>query len=157
MDFLKIAYGNGWSEEVANYLITALRPSTLRQYQSICYKFQRFLHQNPVLPIDLNTVCKFLIYIFEQKGYQVNTLLVYKCALVDPLTIAFKLDMNDKAFSSLFRSMWLRRPGIQFKIPEWNLDLVLELLCSNEFNINVTNLNIIRKCVFLLGLALLYL
>ena len=50
--------------------------------------------------------------------------------------------------------MWQARPGRQFSMPAWDLDLVLELLCSNQFNINVTSLDLTRKCIFLLGLAL---
>ena len=65
-----------------------------------------------------------------------NTLLGYKCAIADPLALAFGFDMSSKAFNTLFRNMWLRRPGLQFIVPDWNLDLILELLCSNEFNIN---------------------
>ena len=95
-----------------------------------------------------------MIYIFENRGFQVNTLQVYKCALALPLSVGFGLDMSHNYFNLVFRSMWLKRPGTQFQIPAWNLDLVLDLLSSNRFNINVSPLDLVRKCVVLVGLAL---
>ena len=79
---------------------------------------------------------------------------MYKCALALPLSVGFGLNMNDDKFNSVFRSMWLRRPGIQFQTPQWNLDVVLDLLSSNRFNVNISAVDLIRKCIFLLGLAL---
>ena len=38
--------------------------------------------------------------------------------------------------------------------PAWNLDVVLKLLCSNVFNINVSREFLTMKTMFLLGLAL---
>ena len=154
LDFLSLAYEGAWSCEVVDYFNTSLRPSTGRQYQSAWSKFQQFAIKYQPSEITLDIVFKFLIETFEQKGYQVNTILVYKCALALPLSVAFELNMEDKKFTSLFRSMWLRRPGVPYSSPKWNLDLVLELLSTNRFNINVSQLDLARKSVFLLGLAL---
>ena len=152
--FLKLAYGGAWSQKVVDYLTTSLRPSTDRQYQSVWSKFQDFVILRQPLVIDLDFIFSFLIFIFESKGYQVNTLQAYKCALDLPLSVGFCLDMKSPKFTSLFRSMWLKRPGTQYQVPAWNLDLVLDLLSSNRFNINISSLDLVRKCLFLLGLAL---
>ena len=50
--------------------------------------------------------------------------------------------------------MWLKKPGIRSAEPKWNLDLVLNLLSSNSFNINVSKEFLTMKCIFLLALAL---
>ena len=154
LDFLRLAYGGAWSDEVADYLIASVRVSTQRQYQSVWVKFQDYFRELNPSVVDLNFVFEFLISIFERKKYQVRTLLVYKSALVRPLSVAFKINMSDTSFNELFRSMWIKRPGTSVKVPSWNLDKVLELLSSNRFNINVSAIDLICKCVFLVGLAL---
>ena len=143
-----------WSQEVLDYLTTSLRPSTDCQYQSVWSKFQHFVSTSQPSEIDLNLILSFLIFVFESKGFQVNTLQVYKCALSLPLSIGFNINMDDPKFNSLFRSMWLKRPGTQFQVPLWNLDLVLDMLSSNRFNINISPVDLVSKCLVLLGLAL---
>ena len=73
---------------------------------------------------------------------------------MDPLTLGFNINFNDKNLKLLLRSMWLKRPGTLSAEPKWNLDPVLKLLSSNLFNINVSSENLIMKCIFLLALAL---
>ena len=130
-----------------DYLTTSLRPSTDRQYQSVWSKFQDFVFSNRPSNIDLDFVLSFFISIFEIKQYQVNTIQAYKCALDLPLSVAFNIDMKNSKFTSLFRSMWLKRPGTQYQVPAWNLDLVLDLLSSNRFNVRVSPLDLVRKCL----------
>ena len=113
--------GGAWSQEVLDYLTTSLRPSTDRQYQSVWSKFQRFAIARQPTEITLDFVLSFLIFIFETKRYQVNTIQAYKCALAKPLSLAFDLNMEDSKFTLLFRSMWLKRPWTQYQVPAWNL------------------------------------
>ena len=83
-----------------------------------------------------------------------NTIAVYRSAICDPLSIGFGIDFEDRKLKLLSRSMWLKKPGTRSAEPKWNLDLVLTLLSSNQFNINMSKDFIIMKCIFLLALAL---
>merc|ERR1712002_206803 len=45
--------------------------------------------------------------------------------------------------------MWLKKPGRPHSEPKWKLDLVLDLLSSNRFNINISAEDTFLKCLFL--------
>ena len=59
VDFLKIAYGRTSSKIVVNYLTSALRPSTYRQYESVCANFKTFVRDMNPRDIDENLVFSF--------------------------------------------------------------------------------------------------
>ena len=104
------------------------------------------------MTIDL--VLNFLISLVEDRGLVRSTVLPCKSSLVEPLSRGFGLDMGVNTFNVLSGSMFLKRPGVGYSEPKWCLDLVLDLLSSNRFNINVTLEDLTLKTVFLLGLAL---
>ena len=104
--------------------------------------------------VDLNFVMSFLIFVFEGGGIACNTVQVYRSALVDPLSVGYGIDFNDKRLKLLLKSMWLKKPNINSVEPKWNLDLVLNLVSSNVFNINISKEFLVMKCIFLLAMAL---
>ena len=74
--------------------------------------------------------------------------------LSDPLFLAFGIDFMILTNQKRFKSMFLKRLGAPYTELAWDWDLVLTLLSSNPFNINVSREYLTMKTMFLLGLAL---
>ena len=154
LDFLREAYSGCFSGAVIDFLLSSLRDSSYRQYESVWRAFQRFCARESPLCINLDLVLRFLLFLFTDRGYQVNTIASIKSALVKPLMVGFKLDINDIACSDVLRSMWLKRPGRPFVEPQWDLDRVLDFVSSSNFNVNTSKYYLVMKCILLMGLAL---
>ena len=95
-----------------------------------------------------------MVFIFQDKGYQVGTIASFNSALVEPLRIGFDLDLNVRIFALTLRSMWLKCPGRPFIEPAWDLDSVLVFIMSDRFTLGNNYIHLIMKCIFLLGIAL---
>ena len=94
--FLRYAYERLYSGEVLDFLLSALRSSSYRQYESVWRSFQSFCIRQSPLVINLDLVLRFLVFVFQDKGYQVSTIASMKSSLVEPLRIAFDLDLNNR-------------------------------------------------------------
>ena len=156
LGFVRKAYSLKHPPEVVDFLVSYLRASSLRQYNSVWKAFQRFCIAQRDLRIDLNLVLRFLVFVFQKRGYQVGTIASFKSALKEPLRIGFSLDLGDPLFKSLLKSMWLKRPGLPVVEPKWDLDIVLGYLASGHLTSGVSQFHLAIKCVFLLGIALGY-
>ena len=139
-----------------DFIISALRASSLRQYESVWKAFQRFCISQRDLVFNLDLVLRFLVFVFQKRGFQVATIASFKSALVEPLRAGFNLDLGDRLFTSLLRSMWLKHLGLPVVERKWDLDLVLGYLASGQLNSGVSKYHILMKCIFLLGIALGY-
>ena len=82
VDFLAFNYRLMYKREVPAYLLSYLRPSSYRQYESVWRKFKTFARSLQPHPIDRQLVMDFLIHVFENKRFQVRTLMCYRSALV---------------------------------------------------------------------------
>ena len=71
LDFLKFAYRRSSTPIVVDYLTSALRTSTYRQYESVWRKFKSYVRDMQPSTIDLNFVMSFLIFCFEGGGWLV--------------------------------------------------------------------------------------
>ena len=134
VDILRRAYGFLYSREAVDFIVSALRESSLRQYESIWKSFQRFCLTQRDRLISLDLVLRFLVFVFRDKGFQVNTIASFMSALARPLKIGFSLDLNDRVFSDMLMSMWLKRPGRPFVEPKWDLDRVLDFISSGRLS-----------------------
>ena len=154
VDFLRHIHGSEFCREVVDFVVEALRESSLRQYESVWKQFQRFILTQRDRRMSRDLVLRFLVFVFKVKGFQVNTIASYKSALAEPLKLGFSLDLNDRIFQLALRSMWLKRPGRPFVEPKWDLDLVLDYISSGRLTPQVTPYHLAMKCIFLLGIAL---
>ena len=136
-------------------MLSHLRVSSSRQYESVWRKFREFVRTRDFPNIDFDTVAQFCVYRFEKEKFSVNTIKSYLAALRQPLSLAFGIKFDDGNFSMLMRSFWLMRPGIRYVEPEWKLEPVLKLLESESFMVpQVSAQELLMKCMFLLGLAM---
>ena len=108
MDFLALCYNRLHKGSLPQYLLSSLRPSSYRQYESVWVKFRTYARRMQPHPINLDLVLNFLIFCFKDKGWQVRTLMPYKSALAEPLDIALDLNLNHKYFVRVFRSMFIK-------------------------------------------------
>ena len=154
LDFIKLAMKDKFSSRVQTYVTSALRDSSYHQYQSVWEKFQHYCIIKDPSSINLDLVLNFLIWCFEEFKLCSNTIVCYKSALIEPLQFAFDLDMDHKNFGKIFRSMFLKKPSISPLEPKWDLFKVLNLLKSQDFNVNISAENLTMKTIFLLALAL---
>ena len=155
LDFLRVAYtGRDYSGATIDFLLSSLRDSSYRQYQSVWRAFQGFCIRESPLNVNVDLVLRFLISLFQDKGYQVSTIASVKSSLVEPLRVAFSLDLNTGDFNSVLRSMWLKRPGRPFVEPQWDLDRLLNFISSDNYNVNTSKYYLLMKCIVVMGLAL---
>ena len=154
LDFLRRSWNLKFDEEVANALCSALRESSYRQYSSVWKKFQCFVISRWPCKIDENLVLKFFLFQFKNFNLSSRTIACYRSALSEPMKVGFGIELQKAVFSRLLRSFFLSRPPRQFSEPAWNLDLVLDLLCTPPFKTNISMVNLTLKTIFLVALAL---
>ena len=143
------------SPEVLAYLLSYLRTSSSRQYESVWNKLRNYVILSKPEIIDFNFVGKFLIYLFEKEKFEANTIKSYLAAIKEPLTLAFGINLDDGRVSQLMRSFWLKKPGLRYIEPKWQLEPVLDLLGTEAFVApHISPDNLLMKCLFLLGLAM---
>ena len=154
LDFLRRSWNLKFDEEVANALCSALRESSYRQYSSVWKKFQCFVISRWPCKIDENLILKFFLFQFKNFNLSSRTIACYRSALSEPMKVGFGIELQKAVFSRLLRSFFLSRPPRQFSEPAWNLDLVLDLLCTPPFKTNISMVNLTLKTIFLVALAL---
>ena len=149
MDILKLALKEDWSPEVVEIISSDIRSSTVNQYQCIWSSFVKFLKGiNPTL-ISADTLIKFFIHCFEVNKLAVSTIQSYKSALVPISKYAFKIQIDEKIYESMFRSFKLKRPNkVTHPSVDWELDKVLRFISSFQRPFSIHN--IMSKCAFLL-------
>ena len=154
LDFMKEIYIARHGSTLANKLSSAFRISTNKQYEFCWRRFQVWLKENDYPQICTNTILQFLDYAFSKWELSPRTVLSYRNAIKDPLTLGFNIAFEEKEFSLLSRSQFLVRPPKRKIIPQWNLESVLTLLNSSRFHTDSCSLeDLLTKCVFLTALA----
>ncbi|MEL7079611.1 MAG: hypothetical protein AAGM46_27385, partial [Cyanobacteria bacterium J06582_2] len=154
MGFLKEIYKYTTSdEEVLERLVRGIKDSTNAQYHSTWKKFVQFLQQEKPRIINADIVMRFLNKEFKE-GKQSSTLASYKSALRPPLMLGFGFHMEHTVIQTLSKNFALERPKTKGKVINWKLTDILDLLSSDEFNIqNISMDNCLQKTMFLLALV----
>ena len=111
LDFLRLSHGSDLSPEVLAYLLSYLRTSSSRQYESVWNKLRNYVRLTKPELIDFNFVGKFLIYLFEKEKFEANTIKSYLAAIKEPLTLAFGISLDEGRVSQLLRSFGSRSLG----------------------------------------------
>lgn len=101
-------------------------------------------------------IAEFLLYLFEEKNYQVSTIKGYRSMISN--TLKFKKGANigsDPTISDLIRSFEFQRPVQRSLYPKWDLSCVLNTLCKEPYEplSKASLLHLSQKTVFLLTLA----
>lgn len=153
IQFLKDKLSTVQGQEVAEDIIHAYRQSTLRQHEIAWKALQDWLRETKE-EVSKPAILRFLRHLFHNKKLAPNTVISYRAALSFPLSLGFEIDIHDKEFSLLARSQFLARPPQKRHIPQWDINRVLQLLQTEEYEYGsgIRN-NILNKGIFILALA----
>ena len=153
LQFLKLALAQEHGDTIADTLISAHRPSTNRQAQSVWKKFQAWLPADAE-EITHNTVLQFLIFLHSTLNLNARTIINYRGCLALPLKTAFKIDFDHESFGLLTRSIFIKNPPARKKIPNWSLEAALETFSSPRFALpHISSKDLLLKTLFLVALA----
>ena len=145
-----------WSkhgEQVANDLCNSLRPSSIKQYESCWKRFKQWLPAD-TNTVDLSLVLQYLSYLRHDVQFSTTTINTHRQALSEPLSLAFNINFEDKAFSLLTRSQFIHAPPSQASFPKWNLQLALEHFQGPTYDNHGIKLKaLFLKALFLTALA----
>lgn len=143
----------GFSSSIAKSIVNSVRPSSLKQYQTVWSRLQSFLREINCSHLSLHSVLKFFNNLFDS-GLRPLTIVRYRSALVWPLHFC-NLNLLDKNVNRLFSNFAIRKPSIAKLEPQWSVDRVLTLLGSEDYrnNSSISLENLLEKTIFLFALA----
>ena len=153
LQFLRRVMKPRFGLSVTNTLINSHRASTQKQYQHCWSKFQHWLQIKHITAIRLKTVLEFLMHLVDNANLSPKSMLVYKSCLHLPLKYGFNISTKAIEFNLLSKSQFISNPPSKIRVPEWKLDKVLELLEQPRFLENVSDEDLLLKCLFLTALA----
>ena len=147
LQFLKRAYCNLYSEEVADNLLEATADSSNRQYESNWRAFATWL------PKDATSIDRALVMSYLSKLGRTlapRTVLVHRNALRLPLELAFNVDFDHKHFGLLAKAHFRRAPPEKQLLPSWSLE---DLLLKNRMFDKTDQRSVFLKTIFLAAIA----
>ena len=146
------------SKIVSKAIFESRRPSTNNLYQRRWATYVAWCRSRKLSASrpTINSICEFLIFLFEEKKLAVDTIRCYRSTLHSVLRhTGIKINKNEDV-KDVIRSLKLRAPIKNPRVVHWNLDVVLKFLTSDKFEpLNQSSLlNLTRKTFILLALAL---
>ena len=147
----------GFSAAVAARIEAPQRRSTRSIYEAKWAVFTKWCVTNKVdfRSPPVTAIANFLLYLFEDKKLQPNTIDGYRSAIADKLGSAIVNVSKDDNLTRLLDSFHRDRPKGRRGIPSWNLSLVLHQLTKAPFEpLKEASLkHLTFKTVFLLALG----
>ena len=147
----------GFSKAVAERIEAPQRGSTRSVYEAKWAIFTKWCLSNQVdvRAPPINSVADFLLYLFQDRKLQPNTIDGYRSAIADKLGNVPINISKDENLTRLLDSFHRDRPKGRRGIPSWNLSLVLHQLTKAPFEpIKEASLkHLTFKTVFLLALG----
>ena len=152
--------GSGLTER----LINSKRQSTLYQQQVAWRAFQDFITRlsNDESPewVDLRSkplgpahVLHFCVWLRTTKNFESQTIANYLASVAFYLDQVFRVDCSSWEFKALKQHLFLDRPPRTLRVPQWDLQLVLDLLKSDKYSLHPSKFLLAKKTAFLLALA----
>ena len=149
--FLKSLCFHEYSSRAQDLITSHVRDSSNRQYQSSWRSFVNYVRKTKPKEITKSFMADYLVYLFDERQLQVDTIKSHKSALVVPIRLAFNIELNSEVFHNMIEGMALKRPKAPNKILSWDLDIVLGGL-TRRSDSNITFL--LQKTLFLIALAM---
>ena len=147
----------GFSEAVATRIEAPQRQSTRSVYEAKWAIFTKWCVTNQVdfRSPPVKSVADFLMYLFQDRKLQPNTIDGYRSAIADKLGNSSINISKDENLTRLLDSFHRDRPKGRRGIPSWNLSLVLHQLTKAPFEpLKEASLkHLTFKTVFLLALG----
>ena len=95
---------------------------------------------------------EFFCFLRDTKNLETNTILNYKAALCLPMSF-IKVDLKKWQFKELGKALFIDKPPNQKRLPDWNLNKVLDMLENKECYKQQQGYHLMKKSVFLTALA----
>ena len=155
---LKLAREKGLSKKVSERIVGARATSTNSLYQLRWSQFVKWCRENRFSAVrpSIDTICKFFIFLWEDKKLSVGTIKGFRSVLHSVLRHnAINISQNQD-ISDVIRSFIIERPVSRKDSVSWNIDIVLKYLCSRKFEPlnSVPIKELTKKTLFLLTMAL---
>ena len=155
---LRLGRAKSLSGEVTKRVFNSRSKSTNALYQLRWSQYVKWCRKNKLSALrpSVNSICKFFIYLWEEKKFAVGTIKGFRSVLQSVLRhVDFDVGTNQD-ISDVIRSFIVERPIIKKESIAWNVDIVLKYLCSERFEpLSSASLrDLTRKTMFLVALAL---
>ena len=155
---LRLGRAKSLSGEVTKRVFNSRSKSTNALYQLRWSQYVKWCRKNKLSALrpSVNSICKFFIYLWEEKKFAVGTIKGFRSVLQSVLRhVDFDVSTNQD-ISDVIRSFIVERPIIKKESIAWNVDIVLKYLCSERFEpLSSASLrDVTRKTMFLVALAL---
>ena len=147
----------GYSTDVLNQLSRSRLPSSNATYESRWRLFASYCQSRQRDPFFASPalVAEFLVHVASSRGASYSTLAGYRSAIGHVLRLVTEFDPSTcPILTQLMRSFKRSQPVTARRIPQWDFELVLSVLCRRECRDALLPLPILTaNTVFLLALA----
>ena len=148
----------GLSKKVSERIFKSRATSTNSLYQVRWSQFVKWCkeHRFSAIRPSINTICKFFIYLWEERKLSVGTIKGFRSVLHSVLRHTGININHDQDISDVIRSFIIERPVTRKDSVSWNMDIVLQYLCSRKFEPldSVPIRELTKKTLFLMTMAL---
>ena len=147
----------GYSTPVLNQLSLSRLPTSNRTYESKWRLFESFCRERSVDAFTASpaVVADFLLWVASARSASYSTLAGYRSALGHVLRLSTGYCPGTcPVLAQLMQSFKRTQPRPSNRVPQWDINLVLSVLCEGQFADDRLSLDILTaKTVFLLALA----
>ena len=148
----------GLSKKVSERIFRARATTTNSLYQVRWSQFVRWCRENRFSAVrpSIDTICKFFIFLWEDRKLSVGTIKGFRSVLHSVLRHN-EININhNQDISDVIRSFIIERPITRKDSVSWNMDIVLQYLCSRKFEPlgSVPIRELTKKTLFLTTMAL---
>ena len=154
LEFMKVALRDTFpgEEEIIQFLVSTIRPSSAKDYQTKFSLFMNFLRTNAIALQDLKliNVLQFLMFLFRNRR-SARTIYSYRSALSKPLKWYFNIDLMSPYVSDLLKAMVLQRPRQPPKELSWDVKELLSFVEEFALDQDETNRAAITGILLLLA------
>lgn len=152
VEFLRACLRHRFSSKVVEDMLSAFRASTVRQYESHWRSFHSFTRERN-MEVTEAAVMDFLSFLSHKRGRSASTIATHLAALADPLKYGWGIVLDPRSVQLLKRGLFHQNPPPRRENPFWSLEKVLTLLSSSKYQDNPSDLDLMKRTVFLMALA----
>ena len=147
----------GYSSSVLQQLSRSRLPSSNRTYESKWRLFEAFCRERSADAFDASPalVADFLVWLARTRSASYSTIAGYRSAIGHVLRLATGYSPGTcPVLAQLMQSFRRTQPLPRQRVPLWDINLVLSVLCDPQFADDRLSVDILTaKTVFLLALA----
>ena len=165
VSLLRLHLQSKLGQELAEQIMKGKRDSTRYQNNVAWKSFQNFIRILTTDPpqgfedIELESpspsiLLAFCLWLRRSKNFESSTIANYKASVGFVLERVFDINCSSWEFTAIKNSLFLEKPPNPPRVPEWDLQKVLDLLESDKYKTSSASLfNLLKKTIFLSTLA----